>query len=336
MAPMGPGFRFHRTDEELVVFYLNLKRKITGNLSRYDHIAMVDVYKLEPWDLPPLSKLKTKDLEWYFFSVMDRKYGNGSKTNHATEKGYWKTTGKDRLVAHGDRTVGMKKTLVYHAPALSITDCHLYQVQLPPIPTSPRILSLVVWSGWPLKGDQASIIGGAINFVKELEQRHKTKMKQQYYKTQYYNIQCQNSLYRSSKITYSEAILQQQKKLIDETESQRSQISSSLHMVKQKAKFLYSSPNGVVRGPPSLHLLPRYPDEAFTGFCPACLCKRLVLLDPNNNNNNSLATARKPPSTAVVAALKALFRPRNPRRKRKLIMDRLIGVNQSLTGGKSF
>ncbi|BAT89234.1 hypothetical protein VIGAN_06013400 [Vigna angularis var. angularis] len=29
MAPMGPGFRFHR-------FYLNLKRKITENLSRYD------------------------------------------------------------------------------------------------------------------------------------------------------------------------------------------------------------------------------------------------------------------------------------------------------------
>ncbi|BAT94607.1 NAC domain-containing protein [Vigna angularis] len=112
MAPMGPGFRFHPTDEELVVFYL--KRKITGNLSRYDHIAVVDVYKLEPWDLPPLSKLKTKDLEWYFFSVLDRKYGNGSRTNRATEKGYWKTTGKDRPVAHGDRTVGMKKTLVYH------------------------------------------------------------------------------------------------------------------------------------------------------------------------------------------------------------------------------
>ncbi|XP_040862155.1 NAC domain containing protein 50-like [Glycine max] len=91
MARMGPGFRFHPTDEELVVFYL--KRKMTGNLSRYDHIAVVDVYKLEPWDLPSLSKLKTKDLEWYFFSALDRKYGNGYRTNRATERGYWNQTG---------------------------------------------------------------------------------------------------------------------------------------------------------------------------------------------------------------------------------------------------
>lgn len=60
------------------------------------------------------SKLKSRDLEWYFFSVLDKKYGNGSKTNRATEKGYWKTTGKDRAVFHGSRDVGMKKTLVYH------------------------------------------------------------------------------------------------------------------------------------------------------------------------------------------------------------------------------
>lgn len=61
------------------------------------------------------SRLKTRDLEWYFFSVLDKKYGNGSKTNRATENGYWKTTGKDRPIRHGSRIVGMKKTLVYHS-----------------------------------------------------------------------------------------------------------------------------------------------------------------------------------------------------------------------------
>ncbi|KAF1860610.1 hypothetical protein Lal_00021654 [Lupinus albus] len=108
-----PGFRFHPTDEELVRFYL--KRKLTGKYFRFDPIAEVDVYKNEPWDLPPMSKLKTRDLEWYFYSALDKKYGNGSRTKRITEKGYWKTTGKDRTVKHGSRTVGMKKTLVYHA-----------------------------------------------------------------------------------------------------------------------------------------------------------------------------------------------------------------------------
>lgn len=60
------------------------------------------------------SKLKTRDLEWYFFSMLDKKYGNGARTNRATEKGYWKTTGKDRAVYHRGQIVGMKKTLVYH------------------------------------------------------------------------------------------------------------------------------------------------------------------------------------------------------------------------------
>ncbi|KAF8039128.1 hypothetical protein BT93_B1622 [Corymbia citriodora subsp. variegata] len=109
---LAPGFRFHPTDEELIRYYL--KRKVSSKPLRFDAISEVDVYKCEPWDLPDKSKLKTRDLEWYFFSVLDKKYGNGSKTNRATENGYWKTTGKDRAIFHYSRTVGMKKTLVYH------------------------------------------------------------------------------------------------------------------------------------------------------------------------------------------------------------------------------
>ncbi|XP_042446605.1 protein CUP-SHAPED COTYLEDON 3-like [Zingiber officinale] len=54
--------------------------------------------------------------EWYFFSVRDRKYPTGLRTNRATGAGYWKATGKDREV-HNAATgalVGKKKTLVFY------------------------------------------------------------------------------------------------------------------------------------------------------------------------------------------------------------------------------
>ncbi|KAM3282971.1 NAC domain-containing protein 78 isoform X1 [Capsicum chacoense] len=111
---LAPGFRFHPTDEELVRYYL--RRKIHGRPFKSDPISEIDIYKVEPWDLPGKSRLKTRDLEWYFFSVLDKKYGNGARTNRATEKGYWKTTGKDRAVHRNkSQVVGMKKTLVYHS-----------------------------------------------------------------------------------------------------------------------------------------------------------------------------------------------------------------------------
>lgn len=47
---LPPGFRFHPTDEELVVHYLC--RKIGGQRLPVPIIAEVDLYKFDPWELP--------------------------------------------------------------------------------------------------------------------------------------------------------------------------------------------------------------------------------------------------------------------------------------------
>ncbi|GMY31744.1 protein CUP-SHAPED COTYLEDON 2 [Fagus crenata] len=111
-AHLPPGFRFHPTDEELITYYL-LKKVLDSNFTGRA-IAEVDLNKCEPWELPEKAKMGEK--EWYFFSLRDRKYPTGLRTNRATEAGYWKATGKDREI-YSSKTcslVGMKKTLVFY------------------------------------------------------------------------------------------------------------------------------------------------------------------------------------------------------------------------------
>ncbi|CAI9093128.1 OLC1v1028548C1 [Oldenlandia corymbosa var. corymbosa] len=111
---LPPGFRFHPTDEELVVQYL--KRKVLSWPLPASIIPEVDVCKSDPWDLPG-----DWEQERYFFSTREVKYPNGNRSNRATGSGYWKATGVDKQIvtataatAGGKQVVGLKKTLVFY------------------------------------------------------------------------------------------------------------------------------------------------------------------------------------------------------------------------------
>lgn len=112
---LPPGFRFHPTDEELVVHYL--KKKAASAPLPVAIIAEVDLYKFDPWELP--AKASFGEQEWYFFSPRDRKYPNGARPNRAATSGYWKATGTDKPIlttssSGGTQKVGVKKALVFY------------------------------------------------------------------------------------------------------------------------------------------------------------------------------------------------------------------------------
>ncbi|WCJ41059.1 NAC domain containing protein 2 [Euphorbia peplus] len=108
-----PGFRFHPSDEELIVHYL--RNKVASRPFPPSIVAEIDLYKYNPWELP--RKALFGEEEWYFFAPRERKYPNGARTNRAAGSGYWKATGTDRsiLSGSGSKNIGVKKALVFYS-----------------------------------------------------------------------------------------------------------------------------------------------------------------------------------------------------------------------------
>ncbi|CAN4097735.1 unnamed protein product [Withania somnifera] len=133
---LPPGFRFHPTDEELVMHYLC--RKCTSQPIAVPIVAEIDLYKFDPWDLPDLALYGEK--EWYFFSPRDRKYPNGSRPNRAAGTGYWKATGADKPIGN-PKAVGIKKALVFYAgkaPKGEKTNWIMHEYRLADVDRSAR------------------------------------------------------------------------------------------------------------------------------------------------------------------------------------------------------
>ncbi|KAJ1696464.1 hypothetical protein LUZ63_004976 [Rhynchospora breviuscula] len=128
-----PGFRFHPTDEELLLYYL--KKKVSFEKFDLEVIREIDLNKIEPWELQERCRIgSAPQNEWYFFSHKDRKYPTGSRTNRATNSGFWKATGRDKCIRNSYRKIGMRKTLVFYrgrAPHGQKTDwiMHEYRIE---------------------------------------------------------------------------------------------------------------------------------------------------------------------------------------------------------------
>uniref|UniRef100_A0ACD5XQ45 Uncharacterized protein n=1 Tax=Avena sativa TaxID=4498 RepID=A0ACD5XQ45_AVESA len=112
MPVLPPGFRFHPTDEELIVYYLT--RQAASMPCPVPIIAEVNIYKFNPWDLP--GQALFGENEWFFFSPRDRKYPNGARPNRAAGSGYWKATGTDKAILStpASESIGVKKALVFY------------------------------------------------------------------------------------------------------------------------------------------------------------------------------------------------------------------------------
>ncbi|CAO2167276.1 unnamed protein product [Urochloa humidicola] len=133
---LPPGFRFHPTDEELVMHYLC--RRCAGLPIAVPIIAEIDLYKFDPWQLPRMALYGEK--EWYFFSPRDRKYPNGSRPNRAAGTGYWKATGADKPVGT-PKPLAIKKALVFYAgkaPKGEKTNWIMHEYRLADVDRSAR------------------------------------------------------------------------------------------------------------------------------------------------------------------------------------------------------
>ncbi|KAL5231650.1 hypothetical protein ABZP36_030426 [Zizania latifolia] len=115
---LPPGFRFHPTDEELVVQYL--RRKAFGlPLPAAVIPDLCNLYKLDPWDIPGAA---SDDGERYFFAVRPAAAAAGGgrcrRQLQATASGFWKPAGgRDKPVLAsrygGSHLVGVKKDMVF-------------------------------------------------------------------------------------------------------------------------------------------------------------------------------------------------------------------------------
>ncbi|KAJ8427289.1 hypothetical protein Cgig2_003025 [Carnegiea gigantea] len=102
----------------------------------YKYLLKPEFYSFEFYFYVDIERCRigsTPQNEWYFFSHKDRKYPTGSRTNRATNAGFWKATGRDKCIRNSFKKIGMRKTLVFYrgrAPHGQKTDWIMHEYRL--------------------------------------------------------------------------------------------------------------------------------------------------------------------------------------------------------------
>ncbi|KAM1230903.1 hypothetical protein ACFX13_041735 [Malus domestica] len=129
------GYRFHPTKEELISHYLKLKLRGMDSLVS-DAIREINICNYEPWELPEISLIKSDD-EWYFYNRPIYKKNSRNEVERATATGFWKSTGKEKIVKDRDnKIIGKKRILTFrqgrgrNAP---ITNWVMHEFSIPQI-----------------------------------------------------------------------------------------------------------------------------------------------------------------------------------------------------------
>ncbi|KAJ6297845.1 hypothetical protein OIU76_019038 [Salix suchowensis] len=169
-SQVPPGFRFHPTEEELLHYYL--RKKVANEKIDLDVIREVDLNKLEPWDIQEKCKIgSTPQNDWYFFSHKDKKYPTGTRTNRATAAGFWKATGRDKIIYSGFKRIGLRKTLVFYrgrAPHGQKSDWIMHEYRLDDN-THDNNVSNPIGEGIPEEGWVVCRVFRKKNYQKTLE-----------------------------------------------------------------------------------------------------------------------------------------------------------------------
>ncbi|XP_054781308.1 NAC domain-containing protein 43 [Prosopis cineraria] len=170
-SQVPPGFRFHPTEEELLQYYL--RKKVSYEKIDLDVIRDVDLNKLEPWDIQEKCKIgTTPQNDWYFFSHKDKKYPTGTRTNRATAAGFWKATGRDKVIYSNGKRIGMRKTLVFYkgrAPHGQKSDWIMHEYRLDDNTSDSNIVPNVMGDGAQEEGWVVCRIFKKKNHLKTLD-----------------------------------------------------------------------------------------------------------------------------------------------------------------------